>query len=188
MRGRSVPPPLRCGGVRQARIPLHAWREERSRMAIEYHFDAPADKVFARLTDADYLVDRCLELGELSAECTIEDDNAEVVITMRREVERHLPAVLAKLFDAQHTIELVERWSEKGNLRQGSYLMTIVDQPVTVEAEMRLKPDPNGGCTYAITHSVKANIPLIGRRIESFISAQTETGAKAELEHLAKHL
>ena len=157
-------------------------------MAIEYHFDAPADKVFARLTDADYLVDRCLELGELSAECTIEDDDDAIVITMKREVERKLPAFLAKLFDSQHTIEIVERWNEKGTTRHGTYVLTIEGQPVTVEAEMRLKPDPAGGCTYAIAHTARANIPLIGRRIESFILTQTISGVKAELDHLAKHL
>jgi hypothetical protein len=157
-------------------------------MPIEYHFKASADKVFARLTDADYLVDRCLELGELSAECTIEDDTDEIVISMTRELVRPLPSFLAKLFDAQQTVEIVERWSEKGNIRHGSYELSVVGQPVSVQAEMRLKPDPNGGCTYAITHTAKAGVPLIGRRIEAFILTQTEAGARAELDHLARHL
>jgi hypothetical protein len=157
-------------------------------MAIEYNFDAPVNKVFARLTDADYLVDRCLALGELSAECTIEEDKEETVITLTREVERKLPSFLARLFDPRQTVELVERWKGKGNTRHGSYTMKVQGQPVTIEAEMRLKAVPGGGCTYVITHSATAQIPLLGGRIEKFILAQTETGARDELDHLAASL
>lgn len=157
-------------------------------MSIEYSFNAPIEKVFDRLTDADYLVDRSLALGDLSAECTVEDDNAEVVITMVREVERALPSFLARLFDSKQTVELVERWKGKGKTYHGSYQLRVKGQPVTVEAEMRLKAEPGGGCTYVIGHECKASIPLIGRRIESFMLTQTESGARAELDHLAKSL
>ena len=47
-------------------------------MSIEYKFRANIDQVFALLTDAEYLVDRCLELGELSADCTVEDSFFEL--------------------------------------------------------------------------------------------------------------
>lgn len=157
-------------------------------MAIEYKFKASVNTVFERLTDADYLVERCLELGELSADCTIEEDRAETVINMTREVERKLPSFLAKIFDTCQTVELVERWKGKGKIRHGSYTLTVKGQPVTVEAEMRLMADADGGCTYTICHSARAMIPLLGVRIEKFILEQTEAGARAELDHLAASL
>ena len=49
-------------------------------MSMEYKFQASADRVFALLTDGVYLVDRWLALGELSADCTVEDDNDETVM------------------------------------------------------------------------------------------------------------
>lgn len=157
-------------------------------MAIEYKFKASVNTVFARLTDADYLVDRCLALGELSADCTIEEDSDETVINMTREVERKLPSFLAKIFDTKQSVELVERWKGKGKIRHGSYTLTVQGQPVTVEAEMRLKAEPDGGCTYTIAHRARARIPLLGARIEKFILEQTEAGAREELDHLAKSL
>jgi len=157
-------------------------------MTIEYKFKSSIATVFDRLTDADYLVDRALELGELSADCTVEDDNDGVVITMTREVQQQLPSFLARLFDARQTVELTERWKGKGNTRHGSYSLRIVGQPVTVEADIRLKSDPGGGCSYAITHKAKAQIPLIGRRVESFILSQAEEGARMELQHLETNL
>ena len=51
-------------------------------MSIEFRFAAAVDRVFALMTDADFLVDRCLALGELSAECTIEDVDDEIVVTL----------------------------------------------------------------------------------------------------------
>jgi hypothetical protein len=157
-------------------------------MSIEYKFRASVNKVFARLSDAEYLVNRCLALGELSADCTIEEDDDETVISMTRRVERSLPSFLSRMFDTRQTVELIERWTGRGNSRQGSYTLRVVGQPVTVAAQMRLKSEPGGGCSYHITHTAKANIPLIGKRVESFIITQTEAGARAELDHLAKSL
>ena len=42
--------------------------------------------------------------------------------------------------------------------------------------------------TYTVQHTAKANVPLIGRRLESFILGQTEAGARAELDYLATAL
>lgn len=157
-------------------------------MSIEYTFRANADRVFALLTDADYLVDRCLALGELSADCTVEGDNDETVITLSREVERNLPSFLARLFESRQKIEMIERWRAKGNIRHGSAVLKVKGQPIVIEAEMTLKADGNESCTYTVSHSAKAQMPLIGRRVESFIVSQTESGARAELDHLAAAL
>ena len=159
-------------------------------MTIEYHFKASVDKVFALLSDPDYLADRCLALGELQADCRVDERGGELVVTMRRRVQRKLPAFLARVFDANQTVELVERWKKNGKERSGSYALKVIGQPVTVTAELNLKPAGRGrgGCTYTVTHAAKAGIPLIGRRIEQFILDQTADGARAELEHLAQHL
>ncbi len=157
-------------------------------MSIEYKFQASADRVFALLTDADYLVDRCLALGELSADCTVEDDNDETVITLSREVERSLPSFLARLFESRQKIEMIERWRGKGNIHHGSYVLKVEGQPIVIEAEMSLKADGNDSCTYTVSYNAKAQMPLIGRRVESFIVSQTESGAHAELDHLAAAL
>lgn len=158
-------------------------------MTVEITFSANIEKVFSLLSDAEFLVDRALAIGELSAECTVEDDGKQVVIAMTREVERSLPSFLARLFDSRQTIELVERWKEsRGRVRHGSLLITVSGQPVTIEAEMRLKPNAKGGCTYSIAHKVSASLPLIARRVEKFILSQVESGARHELEYLANTL
>lgn len=157
-------------------------------MALEFSLPAPVETVFERLTDPDYLVERSLALGELDADCTVEEDGAAVLITMRRQIERKLPAVLARLFSPRQTIELVERWNTSGRVHKGSYELKVLGQPVTVKAELQLKAAGAGKSLYTVSHSAKAAIPLVGGKVEAFILSQTEAGARAELEHLAKSL
>lgn len=157
-------------------------------MSITQDFAASANKVFEQLCDPDFLVDRCLALGELEAECEVEERGGETVITMRRTVERKLPAFLARLFNARQQVELVERWKGKGKNRHGSYTLRVLGQPVRVEATLELRPLAGGGCSYTVNHTARADIPLVGRRIEAFILDQTEDGARAELDYLADSL
>lgn len=155
-------------------------------VSLEFSLPASIETVFDRLTDPDYLVERSLELGELSADCEVEESGKEVVITMRREVERKLPAVLARLFSPRQTVELVERWNTAGRVHKGSYRLSVLGQPVTVSATLELKAAGAGKSLYTVSHSAKASIPLVGGKVEAFILSQTEAGARAELEHLAK--
>ena len=157
-------------------------------MAVEFTFAHDTDKVFKLLCNADFLVDRCLALGEISADCTVEDDNQQIVVVLTREIERVLPPFLARLLDSRQTFEHVERWKQAKDTRHGSLLIRVSNQPVSVEAEMRLKPNPGGGCTYTVAHSVTANMPLIGRRVEGYLLTQMETNARAELEYLESAL
>jgi hypothetical protein len=83
---------------------------------------------------------------------------------------------------------MVERWTADGKSRRGSYRLTVEGQPVTVSADLELVPGARGHCTYRVMHHAKAKIPLLGGRIEAFILEQTADGARAELEHLARHL
>jgi hypothetical protein len=50
-------------------------------MAVDFEFEHDAQTVYEALTDPDFLVDRCLALGELSAECDVEE--SEGVTTIR---------------------------------------------------------------------------------------------------------
>lgn len=154
-------------------------------MAIEYHFKAGAERVFGLLSNADFLVQRSLALGELAADCTVEDDDEQVVVTLTREVERGVPAFLSPLLQSQQTLEIVERWSVRGAARSGRALLSLRGQPVTVESELQLRPEAAGGCIYSVRFMVRAPIPLLGRRVESFFLGQIEASTRAELDYLA---
>ena len=157
-------------------------------MSMHYEYEQDAQSVFELLTDPDFLVDRCLELGELEASCEIEENGDDTIISLTRTVERDLPKVLAKVFDPVQTIRMTETWEPDGeDAYKGSYTFEVVGQPVTVRATFELYPTDDG-CCYAIEHAVKAKVPLIGGQVEKFIRGQVVDGCLAEMEYVEQQL
>ena len=157
-------------------------------MSLEFTFNHPAEEVFELFCDPDFLVERSMALGEISADAEIEeDDTGLVVISMQREVKQDLPAFLAKLFKPQQTITMRDEWRLIGSNYVGKGEFNVVGQPVSVKVEMTLKPQGND-CVYSIKYKPSAKIPMIGGKVEKFIQGNCEDGSMKELKYTAEHL
>lgn len=156
-------------------------------MSISYQFTHNTDEVFEQITDPDFIVDRSLALGEVSAEAEVEDFGNKVVISMTREVVRDLPKFLAKLFDPKQVLHVKETWQQVGEQYVGSAEFTVEGQPVTVKSSSTLKPTDNG-CVYTVKHTAKAKIPLVGGKVEKFIIGNCEEGSEKELAYTDEQL
>jgi hypothetical protein len=157
-------------------------------MSMHFEFDHDVQSVFDLLTDPDFLVDRCLELGELEASCEVDTKGDATVISLSRTLERDLPRVLAKVFDPVQTIHMTETWKPDGDGGfTGDYTFDVQGQPVSVSATFELYPTEDG-CCYSIEHRAKAKVPLLGGQIEKFVRAQAKDGCLAELEYLQQSL
>jgi len=152
-------------------------------MTAIYSFTADIEKVFDKLTDPDFLVERCVALGEKNIQCDVESDGRKTTVVLSRTIKRDLPAVLAKLFGAENRMVMTEKWEDIGNSKIGSYSVDVQGQPVTLTAKFKLKPK-EGGCEYSIDYSCKAKIPLVGGKVEDFILGQTEDGMRKEMDYL----
>lgn len=156
-------------------------------MTVSYEFDHDVQTVYEALTEPQFLVDRCLALGELSAECEVEEDEGGTVVKLVREVSRDLPRVLAKLFDAVQVTDMVEQWQPDGEGWRGTWELDVRGQPVTVAASFQLEPTSTGS-RYTVSHSARAKIPLVGKQVEKYILGQTASGATDELAYLRDYL
>lgn len=153
-----------------------------------YEFDHDVESIFKLLTDPQFIVDRCLALGELDADCEVVDKGETTEIKLARKVRRDFPSFLSRLFDPVQTMQMIERWkpdSEGG--WKGKITIDIDGQPVTIGANFELYPTDDG-CCYSIEHWAKAKIPLIGGRVEKYILGQMVEGNTAELDYLRDHL
>lgn len=65
-----------------------------------HDFECAPDEIYELLNDPQFLVDRCLEPGELSAECEVSEDDERTTIELAGEISRDLPKVLARMFDS----------------------------------------------------------------------------------------
>lgn len=156
-------------------------------MTVSLQFDQDLDTVWERLQDPDFRVERSLALGELSADCEIEDNGDSLTVKMTREVTRELPSVLAKVFNPKQTLNFVEQWQRDGDGWSGTIQITVDGQPVVLSADMSLQPQ-GSSCVYQVSHRCKAKIPLVGGKVEKFVLSQTDAGAVDELDYLKKSL
>lgn len=157
-------------------------------MSLHFDFGHDSQSVFAVLTDPQFLVDRCLKLGELEASCEVEQRGESTVISLTRKVEQDLPRFLAKMIDPVQTMQMTETWQPDGNGGfAGGYTFVMEGQPVTITATFKLFPTDDG-CRYVIDHRVKAKVPLVGGRIEKYIHAQAKEGCVEELECVLPYL
>lgn len=157
-------------------------------MGLKFTFSHSVDDVFDLICDPNFLVERSMALGEISADAeTEEDDNGKILISMRREVKQDLPSFLAKMFSSEQVITMHEEWQQIGTSFIGKGTYDVEGQPVTIKTEMTLKPEGDGSI-YSITYHSKAKIPIIGKKVEKFIEGNCEDGALKELEFIAKRL
>jgi hypothetical protein len=156
-------------------------------VTVSADFNHEVQTVYEVLTDPDYLVDRNLALGELSSECEVEAFEDNATITAVREIERDLPAFLARLFNPVSVLDMTENWRLSDDRWSGDWTMRIRSQPVTIFGSFELVPTAEG-CCYRVSHRAKANIPLIGGRVEAFVLEQTDQGAADELAYLGDYL
>jgi hypothetical protein len=157
-------------------------------MTITHHFTQDADDVFALMTDAEALKQRCTDLGEKNIQCSVEESGRKTLVNLTRTVKRDLPKVLAAMFSAENTLKMKEQWETIGSTYMGSYTVEVVGQPVSLAAKFKLKPAPDGGCDYSIDYTCKASIPLVGKKVEEFITSQTAGGLEQEINWLRKKL
>lgn len=157
-------------------------------MPITHHFTQDADTVFGLMTDAEALRQRCSDLGEKNVQCSVEQQGRKTLVNLTRTVKRDLPKVLAAMFSAENTIRMKEQWEVVGSTYMGSYTADVVGQPVTFGARFKLKPADDGGCDYSIDYTCKASIPLVGKKVEEFITSQTAGGLQQEVDWLRKRL
>ncbi|MEP4146021.1 MAG: DUF2505 domain-containing protein [Halioglobus sp.] len=157
-------------------------------MPVHHEFEHDADSVFSLLTDPDFLVDRCLGLGELEASCEVDQKAGVTEVTLTRKLERELPGFIAKIMSPVQTMHMTEHWRSEGDGSwSGDLTFEMEGQPIRISGEFELYPT-DAGCCYSIEHTVKANIPLIGRKLEKYVLGQAQEGCVDELAYLQEHL
>lgn len=157
-------------------------------MSLKFTFSHPAEAVFDLFCDPDFLVERSMAIGEVSADAEVaEDEDGVIYVTMRREVNQELPSFLAKLFNPKQVLNVEETWQAKGDGFVGKSEYTVQGQPVNVKTEVSLTPS-GSGCIFSIDYKIKADIPLIRGKVEKFIKGNCEQGTQKELEFTAKKL
>ncbi|WP_405233452.1 DUF2505 domain-containing protein [Lentisalinibacter salinarum] len=160
-------------------------------MAVSRRFDADVESVAALMTDPDFIVDRCLAIGELSAECHADEDADSVTLHTTRVARQDLPGFLTRLVGEEQTLTVHEVWrnvADGGEDRYtGRYTVRSAMAPIEIEGRFTLEADGSGSL-YEVEHRFRVPIPLIAGRIEKVLRRQITATVEAELAYAAERL
>lgn len=131
------------------------------------------EEVFAMMTTTDYQVEKLTKTGGLNARATVEPAGDSVVVTTYRELPADIPS-FAKKFTGD-PIESSESITWTGPDDSGSYraqaTVTFGQAPLTMKGTATIEASDEGSL-FRLEMDVKASIPLIGGKVESFASEQ----------------
>jgi hypothetical protein len=154
---------------------------------LTFQYDQPPEKVLALILDPDFLAERSRAMGEIDVQVTARRDGDRVVVVNQRSVKRDLPSFAAKLFSPVNQVTQTEQWTTTGDTKRGSYKLEVKGAPVTMNAQLELRPQ-GSGTEYRVTYDITVKVPLIGGKLESYTLEQTKAGARKELEYTAERL
>lgn len=156
-------------------------------MSVSRRFDADVETVAALMTDPDFVVDRCLAIGEISAECHADEGHDSVTLHTTRVAHQDLPGFLTRLVGEKQTVTVHEVWQRVGDGRKGRYTVRSAVAPIEIEGRFTLEPD-DGGSRYHVEHRFRVPIPIIAGRIEKVLERQITATVEAELAYAAERL
>lgn len=137
--------------------------------AFEYAYTA--NQVFALIADGDFQLELIVHLGghdaELVERTTAPDGSVTLVTRQRTGVE--LPGFAKKLIPASTAVTQTYRWgpaAEDGS-RTGTWSADIKGAPVSMGGPTELRA-AGASSAHVFEGEVKASVPLVGGRLESF--------------------
>lgn len=133
----------------------------------EYTYDASPTEVYAMFIDQAFVERRLDATGALSRSAALTPEGGGVQIVTQRVLPPHVPDFVRKFVGESIELDEVEHWGEAGpdGSRTGTVHVDIKGAPVKLDAVTALRPTATGS-VYTVTGTIKASVPLFGRKIE----------------------
>ena len=151
-------------------------------MQFNFLFSHSAEDIFERITDPEFIIKRCLDIGSIEANCDSNGDDLRQLTISRLEAAE-LPSMMKKVVGDQQQMTTNETWSETSESYDSKSLTTISGTPIKIEASQCLY-NTEDGSAIDVTLTVKANIPLIGKKVEPMVATKVREEMLREFEYL----
>ena len=137
----------------------------------ELRFDRPADQVFALIATGAFQLEVIAHIGGHDGELMEEDVTAGggVRLVTRQRTGVELPGFAKKLIPANTTVVQTYEWGPPAadGTREGTWAAEVKGAPVSMSGPTALRTD-GAGCLQLFEGQVKASVPLVGGKLESF--------------------
>lgn len=154
-------------------------------MEFSYEFAHSAEEIFEKITDVQFIADRCIALGSLDADCG-SDEKALPNITITRTEEAELPALMKKVVGKQQEMKTIEQWSETDESYDSRSMTTVAGTPIKIAATQCLY-NTEEGSQITVELTVTAKIPLLRSKVEPMIASKVRKEMLREFEYTEQH-
>ena len=155
---------------------------------LEHKYSVDVDSLFALFQDSDFILERYLGTGALSASLLELSDEDGVLIRVERVMQVDVPSFLSKFMQPTTHVLQTERWQgEAGGPYVNDMQVEIKGPPVRLHISMELLAKGKG-CVNRVEIDAKCGIPLIGGKIADFVAKDAERTANLEYEFIKAYL
>ena len=154
-----------------------------------HEYDHPIETVISAFRDPDFYIEKFEGVGARNVEVLASsDDEGVFTIETQREVPLEVPSALKAFLGSWTTVLQNEEWVEG---EDDTYLNEIQINsegvPAVISGSMTLIPTDDG-CVNEVVMEIDCAIPLVGRKLESFVAHSTEEQLEAEYEFIQEYL
>ena len=150
----------------------------------------PAEKVFATMTDPEYLRARLRELGGPGSALLEHEASPEAARYRLKQglSQSDLPPIVGKVMNGDLSIERTESLRRSGPGSYGGDVdVRIANAPASATGTMSLA-DTGDASEFGVHADVTVRVPLIGGKIEEIVAGQVRRLLEAETEFTARWL
>jgi Protein of unknown function (DUF2505) len=148
---------------------------------FRFSYTQDADTLYRFATDPAAVKARSEAFGERDVQVTRTGDT----ITNLRLIEVELPMFARGLFTPTNTVLDVKVWDPA--TKTARFSVDVKNVPTRVSGTVTIVPTA-GGCDYVVDVQVACRIPLIGGKIESFVTTATKKALEDEYAYNQKQL
>ncbi len=153
-----------------------------------HQYSHPVAKVWKVFTTPEFYQDKFEGVGARNVEVLSSDSgDGEFSIETTREVPLDVPSVLKTFLGEWNAMLQNEHWVEEDGEYLNELEMSGDGVPARMTGSMRLKPSGKG-CVNEVEITIKAQVPLVGKKLEAFIAKGTEGQLAAEYDFIRGYL
>ena len=159
------------------------------RVNATHKYDASMETLFEHFSNPEFYVQKFEACGARNIKVVeSESDEGSFEITVEREVPADVPGFLANFVSDWNTLTQTETWEgAPGDEYYNELEISAAGVPVEMRGSMNLMPDGDG-CVNDIEIEIKCAIPLVGKKLEQFIAADTANTLAAEYAYIREFL
>jgi carbon monoxide dehydrogenase subunit G len=149
-------------------------------------FPAPPDRVWAMLSNPEYIHLKGMRSGSLEVNPEVEEQGESTVIISRRRLPAKLPGFMKKFVGEEIIINETQTWGAAAadGTRAGTFVIDFGGQPMAIHGSLTIQA-AGTGTEVTTDGSLKSTVPFVGGKAEAVAKDWTERYLRKE-EEVAK--